>query len=166
VDLASIESGLLPLARLVTADAREMSYSVTADGSIAVARFAALDREAVREQRVLANDAKVSYFADIEKQNTPGKIGVKFRVQVCAPGGEAVLAGGLAVVEWLHVAEDTHTHTHTPHTYTHTHTQHTHTHTTRLHTLTHTPHASRRCPRPRTTRCRWMCTRPRSTSAT
>ena len=40
---------------------------------------------AARSDRVLANDAKVSFFADIEKQNTPGKIGVKFRLQEVPP---------------------------------------------------------------------------------
>ncbi len=82
VDLASIEAGLLPLARLVIADAHEMTYTVTAEGAIQVPRYNAVDRVAARSQRVLANDAKVSFFADVEKQNTPGKIGVKFRLQV------------------------------------------------------------------------------------
>jgi hypothetical protein len=82
VDLASIEAGLLPLARLVIADAHEMTYTVTAEGAIQVPRFNAVDRVAARSEHVLANDAKVSFFADVEKQNTPGKIGVKFRLQV------------------------------------------------------------------------------------
>lgn len=44
VDLASIEAGLLPLARLVIADAHETAYSVTAEGAIQVPRFNAVDK--------------------------------------------------------------------------------------------------------------------------
>lgn len=85
MDLALTEPGqLLRLARLVLADAREMSYSIAADGAVNVARFAALDRTAVREQPVLASD-NVSYFADVEKTLTPGKIGVVFRVRDVPP---------------------------------------------------------------------------------
>jgi hypothetical protein len=44
VDLASIEAGLLPLARLVIADAHETAYTVTGEGAIQVARFNAVDK--------------------------------------------------------------------------------------------------------------------------
>ena len=131
MDLASIEAGLLPLARLVIADAHEMTYSVTAEGAIQVPRFNAVDkyvcvrvvvvrlytpestsrlyvnlqlpspkpthhhnnphRVAARSERVLASDKAVSFFADVEKQVTMGKIGAKFRLQhVPAPKDDEV----------------------------------------------------------------------------
>lgn len=48
-------------------------------------------RVAARSKQVLASDKAVTFFADIEKQNTPGKIGVKFRLQtVPAPKADEV----------------------------------------------------------------------------
>jgi len=136
VDLASIEAGLLPLARLVIADAHEMTYTVTAEGAIQVPRYNAVDRVAARSQRVLANDAKVSFFADVEKQNTPGKIGVKFRLQV-RPSVRGLFFRSCAAL-----TTDSPPPPPPPNT------------------------PCRPCPRPRRTRCRWTSTPRRSTSAT
>lgn len=81
VDLADTETGLGPLAQLVLANAAEMTYAVSEAGEVLVPRFNAVDKAAARSDSVLANDTKVSFFADVEKQTTPGKIGAKFRLQ-------------------------------------------------------------------------------------
>ena len=92
VDLAVVgASGLGALAQLVVADSHEMSYAVSEAGQILVPRFNAVDKVAARSDQVLASDPKVSFFADLERQNTPGKIGAKFRLhEVPAPRADEV----------------------------------------------------------------------------
>jgi len=91
VDLAALGTGMGPLAQLVVANAHETTYAVSEAGQILVPRFNAVDKVAARSQSVLANDSKVSFFADVECQNTPGKIGANFRLQeLPAPAADEV----------------------------------------------------------------------------
>jgi len=91
VDLAAVGTGMGPLAQLVVVNAHETTYAVSEAGQILVPRFNAVDKVAARSQSVLANDSKVSFFADVERQNTPGKIGANFRLQeLPAPAADEV----------------------------------------------------------------------------
>jgi len=81
VDLAAMRTGLGALAQLVVANAHETSYAVSEAGQILVPRFNAVDKVAARSESVRTNARNVSFFADVERQNTPGKIGAKFCLQ-------------------------------------------------------------------------------------
>ena len=61
-----------------------MTYAIE-KGGIMVPRYNAVNKLEIRSQNVSADDPKLTYVAEIEKQTTPGKIGVKFCLHEVPP---------------------------------------------------------------------------------